>query len=233
MHAMVILQATGWDVLTQRLQDMGAGAEQGAIDLLLAVAVALLGWAVATLVARLTRGILRAAHFNEAMGGMMGPAGRHEPAAFASWMVYCVLITVTAMLALDTLGFNITEPVSERLAEVLPRIVVAAAIGAAGLGLASLVGVMTRRLFETAGLRGARLRAQAVTAILVAFTALLALEQLGFAAQFIMALGITVVAGAGLAIALAFGIGCRELARDFVVEYLRSIETEGPRRPTP
>jgi hypothetical protein len=91
--------------------------------------------------------------------------------------------------------------------------------------------MMTRRLFESAGMRGARLRAQAVTVILIAFTALLALEQLGFAAQFIMALGITVVAGAGLAIALAFGLGCRELARDFVVEYLRSIETEGPRRP--
>jgi hypothetical protein len=231
MHAMVILQSAGWDVLTQRLRDMADGAEQGAIDLLLAVAVALLGWLVATLVARLTRGILRAARYNEAMGGMMGPAANTEPATFASWIVYWVLIAITAMLALDTLGFTIIQPVSERLAEVLPRIVVAAAIGGAGLGLASLVGMMCRRLFESAGMRGARLRAQAVTVILIAFTALLALEQLGFAAQFIMALGVTVVAGAGLAIALAFGLGCRELARDFVVEYLRSIETEGPRRP--
>jgi UDP-N-acetylmuramyl pentapeptide phosphotransferase/UDP-N-acetylglucosamine-1-phosphate transferase len=35
----------------------------------------------------------------------------------------------------------------------------------------------------------------------------------------------------GLAIALAFGLGCRELARDFIVEYLRSHEDHAPRRP--
>jgi len=38
----------------------------------------------------------------------------------------------------------------------------------------------------------------------------LALEQLGFATQFVMGIGITVVAAAGCA-RLAFGLGCREL----------------------
>jgi len=57
-----------------------------------------------------------------------------------------------------------------------------------------------------------------------------ALEQLGLAAQFIMALSVTAMAVAGLAAALAFGLGCRDLARDFVVEYLRSLEDETPGR---
>ena len=61
---------------------------------------------------------------------------------------------------------------------------------------------------------------------------LLALEQLGFAAQFVMAVGIVAVAALGLALGLAFGLGCRDLARDFVVEYLRSLEPDEPKRPS-
>ena len=60
---------------------------------------------------------------------------------------------------------------------------------------------------------------------------LVALDQLGFAAQFVMALGVVAVATAGLGLALAFGLGCRELARDFLVEYLRALEDSEPRPP--
>ena len=55
-------------------------------------------------------------------------------------------------------------------------------------------------------------------------------EQLGFAVQFVMAIGVVMAAAAGLALALAFGLGCRELARDFLVEYLRTLEDDRSRR---
>ena len=100
-----------------------------------------------------------------------------------------------------------------------------------GIALAMGLGAVTRRLFESAGFRGAAIRGRVVTVTLSAFVVLLALEQLGLAAQLILALAVTAVAAVGLAIALAFGLGCRELARDFVVEMLRSLEDETPHRP--
>lgn len=232
MRSLVILQLQGWDILMERLSDMAAGAEQGAISLLLAIAVLLVGWGLATLAAWATRALLRAARFNEGVSGMFGPgAAQHEPAVLASLAVYWILIAITVMLALDTLGFNISAPVGERLVEVVPRIVAAATIVAVGLIVAMLIGGLIRRFFETAGMRGARPRAQIVTVVLMAFTVLLALDQLGFAAHFIMMLGVSAIAAVGLAFGLAFGLGCRDLARDFVIEYLRSLETEGPQRP--
>src|SRR5262249_34896201 len=116
--------------------------------------------------------------------------------------------------------------VVDRLVDALPRVVTATILLAIGLVLAWVLGASTRRLFESAGLRGSRLRGQVVTAILTGFAVLLALEQLGFAAQFVMALGVTAVAAVGLAVGLAFGMGCRDLARDFVVEYLRSLDED-------
>ena len=135
------------------------------------------------------------------------------------------------LLALDTLGFDLAASVAERLADVVPRIVTSAVLFAVGVLLAMLFGSITRRFLEAADLRAAQPLGQVVTAVLVGFAALLALEQLGFAAQFVMAVGEVAVAAAGLGLALAFGLGCRDLARDFVVEYLRSLDDEGTQRP--
>jgi small-conductance mechanosensitive channel len=234
MHLCTILQFQGWDILTTRFRDLAASLQQGAVNLLLAIAVGLVGWGVATLAAWAMRALLRVARFNDAIAGLFGDdlSARHEPSAFAAWATYWLVIAVTALLALDTLGFNISGPVSARLTEVVPRIVTAAAILVVGLLMAMLIGGLTRRFFETAGIRGARPRGQAVTILMTAFTALIALDQLGFAAQFVMALGIAGAAAVGLAFGLAFGLGCRDLARDFVIEYLRSLESEGPKRPS-
>jgi hypothetical protein len=71
-----------------------------------------------------------------------------------------------------------------------------------------------------------------VTVLFSLFSALLALDQLGFAAQFVTTVGEVAGGAVGLGMALSFGLGCRDLARDFVVEYLRSLEHERPTRPS-
>ncbi|HEU5310823.1 MAG TPA: hypothetical protein VFV24_05160, partial [Candidatus Eisenbacteria bacterium] len=77
-------------------------------------------------------------------------------------------------------------------------------------------------LLLQSGVRPNRLREQGTTALLVGFTVLIALDQLGIAAHLVLAIVIAIVAAAGLALALAFGLGCRDLARDLIVEYLRA-----------
>jgi small-conductance mechanosensitive channel len=137
-------------------------------------------------------------------------------------------VVTGVVLAFDTLGFELSLAVGERLRDVLPRVLASALLLVAGVLAAMALGALTRRFFDSAGLRGGRLRGQLVTATFTLFAALLALEQLGFAAQFVMAVGVVAVAALGLAAGLAFGLGCRDLARDFVVEYLRSIDEERP-----
>lgn len=217
------------DHLVERVRQLLETASAGAVDFLLAAVVALAGWALAEVFSRLTRAVLRLLRFNDgarALFGWRSERPQHEPAAFAGWIVYWSLLTVALMLALDTLGFSLSGPVAERLADVLPRVLVAAVLLVAGVLLAMVLGALTRRLFETGGLGGGRLQSQLVTGVLVGVAILVALDQLGFAAHFVMWVGIAAVAGIAIAVALAFGLGCRELARDFVVEYLRSLEDD-------
>lgn len=233
MRTLVVLQLEPWSDVVARLEELGRSAAGGTLGLLLAIVVMLLGWGAAVLASRLVRGLLHALKFDEGVRGLIGAraTARHEPAGVAAWAIYWLVIALAALLALDMLGFNLGASVGERLAEVVPRIVTSAVLFAVGALIAMLFGGITRRFLETAGIRTARLLGQVVSAMLTGFAALLALEQLGFAAQFVMALGVVAVAAAGLGLALAFGLGCRELARDFVVEYLRSLDEEEPRRP--
>lgn len=233
MIGLVILQSTTWELLVERVRVLIGAAGQGLTDWLLALMVVLIGWLVARLLELITLHLLRILRFNQGIRSLFGLSGAplaHEPAAIASWAVRWIVIIVTVLLALDVLGLNLTSGVTDRLVDALPRVVTATILLAIGLVFAWVLGAATRRLFEGAGLRGSRLRGQVVTAILTGFAVLLALEQLGFAAQFVMALGVTVVAALGLAVGLAFGMGCRDLARDFVVEYLRSLDEETRQR---
>jgi len=233
MWTLVVLQMEPWSDVVARLDELGRGAERGALSLLFAIAVMALGWAVAVLASRLVGALLRRLRFDEGVRGLFGErvAVRHEPVRTASWLIYWLVIAFAALLALEMLGVNLAASVGARLNEVVPRIVTSAVLFAVGSLVAMLLGSVTRRFLETAGIHAARLHGQVVSVILTGFAALLALDQLGFAAQFVMALGIVAVAAAGLGLALAFGLGCRELARDFVVEYLRSLDEERPKRP--
>ena len=222
------------DHLVERVRLLLEVAAEGALDFLLALVVALIGWALAELLSRFTRWLLRVLRFNDgarALFGWRGDRPQHEPAALAGWLVYWSLLAVSLMLALDTLGVSLSLPVAERLAEVLPRVVVAAVLLIVGVLVAMMIGALTRRLFVSGGLRGGRLQSQLVTGVLIGVAILIALEQLGFAAQFVMWIGIVAVGSIAIAVALAFGLGCRDLARDFLVEYLRSMEDDRPGRP--
>ena len=235
MRTIVVLQFQAWEDLVARVRDLLASAGAGALGFLLAVAVALAGWVVAGLARRVVLALLRAARFNEGVLGLIGETGtlpRHEPAAVAAWGLYWALLVTSILLAIDTLGFELVASVSMRLRDVVPRVIAATVLLGAGMIAAMLLGAVTRRSFESAGVRGGPLRGQIVAAIVTGFAVLAAIEQLGFATQFVMGIGLIVIAAMGLALGLAFGLGCRELARDFVVEYLRSLEPEGPKRPT-
>ena len=230
---LVLMQISSLEELGARVTALFSSAGLWTVDALIALAIVLVGWVLGRLVGMGLRTLLRAAGFNEGVRRIAGEETRlrHEPAALAGWAVQWFIVLLCVMLAADVLGFDLSRSVTERLAELLPRVTAATIVLIVGIALAMALGAGTRRLFESAGFRGAELRGRIVTVTLSAFAVLLALEQLGLAAQFIVALAVTALASAGLALALAFGLGCRDLVRDFVVEMLRSLDDETPQRP--
>ena len=232
MPLFALMQLAPWSEFLNRLSRLGAGAQRGALYLFAAAALLLAGWAIGSVLATVVRSILRAVHFNEAIYRVTQTrgTGQHEPAGLVGWAINWLMVALAALFALELLGINLHATVGLRLREVVPRIVTSAIIFGVGSLVAMLLGSLTRRFLATAGVSGARPRGQVMSVAVTGFAALLALEQLGVAAQFVMILGIVVVGVAALGLALAFALGCKDLVRDFVVEYVRSLEEDKPRR---
>jgi small-conductance mechanosensitive channel len=231
-----LLQSSTWAEMAERARAQWHTAALASVDGLFALIVLLVGWLIARLASAIAVPLLRALRFNDGVRSLLGvptdSSSRHEPARLAAWVIFWTLLILSLLMAMDVLGFNLTGAVSDRLRDVLPRVLVSTVMLVIGVFLAVVLGSVTRRLFEGAGLRASRFRGQLVTAVLTVFAVLLALEQLGLAAQFIIAIMLIVIGAIGLGIGLAFGLGCRDLARDFVVEYLRSLDRDGPQRPS-
>ncbi|MFN8588181.1 MAG: hypothetical protein U0704_10320 [Candidatus Eisenbacteria bacterium] len=188
-----------------------------------AVAAAILagGWGLSMIAARGLANLVRRA--------LPGSSDHmHSPARLIEWTVRWSGLTLVVLVVLDRLGVPLGRAVADRLATVLPRILAAGLLFIVGTVVAMVVGALAGRFFESAEMRSARLLGRLVTGLLIGFAALLAVEQLGFAAQFVTGLGLIAAACAGLTFALAFGLGSREVARDVVIEYLRSLGDERP-----
>lgn len=208
-----------------QLRETVLSVTAGLTLLVIAGAIALVGWLIATLLSRAAQSLLSLAGLDapaKRLAAGVGARPEYLPSRLVGYGVFWILIISTVIVALRVVGLDLGSSIVARLQELVPRIVAAAVVVLLGMPLALAVSRIADALLLHSGVRPSRVRFQGINALLVGFTALIALEQLGLAAQLAMALVITVVAAGALAAALAFGLGCRDLARDLIVEYLRA-----------
>jgi hypothetical protein len=216
--------------LALQLHDTVVSVVGGIILVLVAGAIAFLGWLVATLVGRAAQWILAHTGVDASTQKLAPGEGRRVelyPSRLVGYALFWTIFLSACIVALRVVGLDLAPSIAARLQDVVPRVLTSAVVLILGIPLALAGSRILNALLAPSGLKPNRIRSQAVSALLIGFVVLVALEQLGLAAQLVIAIGITVVAAAGLALALAFGLGCRDLARDLIVEYLRAGE-EGP-----
>ncbi len=223
--------STAVERLGLRLREVAEHGGEALFAGALALALLLIGILVARAAAHLTLVLCRATRVDAGLRRLWSAGEPRVPtSALLAWAVRWTVLLAFALLAADLYGFGLSSAVAQRISDLLPRVTVAAIVLIAGLLLSLAFGWTASRLFESGGFSG-QVAGRVVTSVLGVFAVLLSVEQLGLAAQVLTALTVTVVASAGLAFALAFGLGCRELARDFLVELLRSMHDDAPDRP--
>jgi hypothetical protein len=195
----------------------------------LAAVVASLGWLVAFGVSRGLRALLMLAGVDAQVLRLQANDRTRVvvlPSQIASYASFWSVFIASCLLALRVMGLDLIPSMTEHLQDVVPRVLTSVLILLAGVPIALATARLVNTLFPVSTSRSSRLRYQAFVSILIGIVVLLALEQLELAAQLVVAVGVTAVGAAGLALALAFGLGCRDLARDLVVEYLRATDSD-------
>jgi hypothetical protein len=124
------------------------------------------------------------------------------------------------MIGLRTLDEAVMSGVFSRFFSFLPNLVIALFIFIAGFLISKFIARSVLIGAVNAQIRSAKLLSIGVDLLILIFTLSLALEQLGIGQNTIVAAFSILFGGIVLALAIAFGLGGRQLAREFLERHL-------------
>lgn len=154
---------------------------------------------------------------------------RYTVAEAVATLVYWLVLVLAFQMLGWVLGLVAVTNFFGQVLDYLPRVLVAVVIALVGLAIGALFGGAVQVAAANAGLPVARPVGRVVKYIIAFFALALAFEQLNIASRLLTTTFLIVVAAGCFGVALAFGLGCKDLAREMVVRWL-SRRQEAPTR---
>lgn len=229
------MQESWTDTLVTLFREMARRLALVAPRLLALLMLILVGCIVAAIVRRVTVRILRSADFDGrcrrwgltaslARGGIKQP-----PTELVGRAIFWTLFLVALLMGIEALEMPATAGLVAVLLRFLPNLIVAALVMVAGWVLANFLAQAALIGAVNAQVAGAPLIAGAVRWLVLVFAGSAALTQLGIAREMVLLTFGIAFGGTVLALALAFGLGGKELAREILESRLRKQDEERDR----
>jgi len=189
--------------------------------LLAMLIIALLGWVIAYGLKVILRGILRIVKFdrlsdNAGTTQLLNKLALPSSSELLSRVVFWVVWLGFILLGVQVLGIVGLQEYISRFFLFLPRLFVALFIVFFGLVAASFFSRAALLAAVNADSPSPRLLATLIRTIIVLFAVTMAFEQLGVAERTILVAFAIAFGALMLGLAIAFGMGGRDLARDFL-----------------
>jgi hypothetical protein len=158
---------------------------------------------------------------------LLAAAGvRTSPVQVAGTISFWLAIVVALAVGVSALEPGSLKTALSDAVGFLPRILTALLLFLLGLGFASLARRSFLLAAVNAGLPWARSGARLIHVVVLAFFAATALDHLGVGRSILVAAFTVVAGGIVLALALAFGLGARDLARGYLEKRIRAEEED-------
>lgn len=191
-------------------------------ELVGALIVFLIGWAISVGVGRLVSDLLKRAKFNQIFerGGWKKALEKAEikvdPSGFVGAVFKWVLVLVFLMAAVEILGFTQFTIFLQSVLAYLPNVIVASLIFVAAVIIADITEKILRAAVEGAQVGYGQVVGAIVRWSIWTFASIAILVQLGVAPMLLQTLFTGLVAFLVLAGGLAFGLGGKETAGEIV-----------------
>jgi hypothetical protein len=211
--------------LSQAVQEIVRGGAHLLPRLIVMLIIALVGWVIAYLLKWILGSILRLAKFdklseNTGASQLLNKAALPSSTELISRFVFWVAWLGFIMLGVSVLGIGGLEQHIARFFLFLPRLFVALLIMFFGLLAASFFSRAALLAAVNANMPSPSLLSFSVRTIIITFVVSMIFEELGLAEQtMLLAFGIAFGA-VMLGLAIAFGMGGRDLARQFLEKRL-------------
>ena len=174
-----------------------------------------LAWLVKILVVRIIRLLKLDSAFARSgvTDALQKMAVKDTPAKLIGRMFYWLVVIVFFVLSLSVMRVPVIDRLLERFLLYLPNIFVALVILAIGYFLSNFLGRAALIASVNAGVKLSCLLSKGVKTVIMLFAFVMAFEQLGIGRSTVIGAFEIVFGGVVLALALAFGLGGKDLAR--------------------
>lgn len=217
-------------VLITPARMMLEGVGQFLINVLLVVIILIIGWLISKLIKTVVVKILRAIKVDELsdrieLDSVLAKGGiQYSLSELIAVVFYWLALLITFVVAINAVGLTIAADLLNRVVLYVPNVIAAIFILIAGMFVATLLRNIVKAAANNVGLEQSNLLGKVVEISVMVFAIAIALEQLNIGAR-IIELTISIVLGAiGLAIALSFGLGCKDIAGRAVNDFLDKIK---------
>ena len=188
-----------------------------------------LGWAFASLVKYLLPKLLVLLRFDR-FSEKVGIAGflkkgkvRYAPSALASTLAFWFLLVIVLSRTIARLDAGAASSLSRWRGLALPTLLASAIIAAIGAVLVVFLSNVAVTIAVNSAIRGAELIGRGIKLAGFCIVSSLALEQLGIGTTIVGAIFIILFAAIALGLALAFGLGCKDMAAKFAARTMREL----------
>ncbi|MCK9275149.1 MAG: hypothetical protein M0P57_08670 [Syntrophales bacterium] len=193
--------------------------------LLGAVIIFLAGWLIAKIVAAIVIKLLRAIRFDKVAerGGVDAFLEKGNilktPSEILSALTYWFIMILVIMASLDALGLPIASQLLNSIFLYIPNVIAAVIVLILGILFGNLVSAVVRTAASNAGIRNAEGLEKFSFYAIAFFAVIVAFYQLGIGEEIFVSLFILSFGAVALAFGLAFGIGGRDVAGDYLKKW--------------
>lgn len=137
-------------------------------------------------------------------------------------VAYWLILLAFLLAGLDALGMTIAAQLLEKVLDYVPQVLAGVIVLVLGLFFATVVGGIVQTAAANAGVSQARALSQISRMAVIIFAVAVALEKF-FSSMIIQTTFTIVLTAVGLGFALAFGLGCKDIAGRAVSDFFDNI----------
>ncbi len=203
---------------------------QFVVSVLLVVIILIIGWVISKLIKTLVTKGLRAIKVDDIsarieLDSLLEKGGiSYSLSELVGVICYWLALLVSFMVAINAIGLTIAAELMKQVVSYIPNVIAAIFILILAMFVATILKNIVQTAANNAGLSQGKLLSNIVETIVIVFAIFVALEQLQIGIR-ITELTLGIVLGAiGLGLALAFGLGCKDIAGRFVNDLIENMK---------
>ncbi|HNX81441.1 MAG TPA: hypothetical protein PKL77_04785 [Candidatus Omnitrophota bacterium] len=217
-------------VLIEPAKSVLAEISKFLVNVMLVILILIVGWVLAKFIRTVVTKVLRGAKLDDLsdkieLDALLDKGGiKYSLSELIGVICYWLALLVTFVVAVNAIGLTVAADLLNKIVLYVPNVIAAIFIIILGMFVSTVLKNIVQTAANNAGVSQVALLSKITEVVVIAFAFITALKQLRIDTQIVEWTMYITMGSLGLALALAFGIGCKDLAAKMAAEFLDKIK---------